>query len=212
MNLKPRRNSFLGLNDRDMMTKIRIINSFNLNDEVFFKKYYCDRDTLFNICLPSYKKSIKEKSDIKLISLYLANLKKFMTLLKNINEDNTNNTTQKENNDQKNKNLKLLKYISENIEYESFSNKRLIMRFGDLGNKFYIILNGLVSILIPARVNLQMTFLEYSQYIASLLLYKEFELAKIVMRENKLIYRLDLPDMKYIINYFYINNEEEEIK
>ena len=212
MNLKPRRNSFLGLNDRDMMTKIRIINSFNLNDEVFFKKYYCDRDTLFNICLPSYKKSIKEKSDIKLISLYLANLKKFMTLLKNINEDNTNNTTQKENNDQKNKNLKLLKYISENIEYESFSNKRLIMRFGDLGNKFYIILNGLVSILIPARVNLQMTFLEYSQYIASLLLYKEFELAKIVMRENKLIYRLDLPDMKYIINYFYKNNEEEEIK
>ena len=212
MNLKPRRNSFLGLNDRDMMTKIRIINSFNLNDEVFFKKYYCDRDTLFNICLPSYKKSIKEKSDIKLISLYLANLKKFMTLLKNINEDNTNNTTQKENNDQKNKNLKLLKYISENIEYESFSNKRLIMRFGDLGNKFYIILNGLVSILIPARVNLQMTFLEYSQYIATLLLYKEFELAKIVMRENKLIYRLDLPDMKYIINYFYKNNEEEEIK
>lgn len=212
MNLKPRRISFLGLNDREMMIKIRIINSFNLNDEVFLKKYFCDRETLFNICLPSYKKLTKEKSDIKLISLYLANLKKFMTLLKNINEDNINNSTQKDNNDQKNKNLKLLKYISENIEYESFSNKRLIMRFGDLGNRFYIILNGVVSILIPIRVNSQMTFLEYSQYIATLLLYKEFELAKIVMRENKHIYRLDLPDMKYIINYFYKNSEEEEIK
>ena len=75
MNLKYRKSSLVGLNDRDIMTRIRIINSFQLSDEAFLKKYYCDRETLFNICLPSFKKSKREKSDIKLFSLYLANLK-----------------------------------------------------------------------------------------------------------------------------------------
>ena len=208
MNLKYRKDSLIGLNDREIMTRIRIINSFQLSDEAFLKKYYCDRDTLFNICLPSFKKSKREKSDIKLISLYLANLKKFMNLIQNYNEDNTNNSSQKEKKEQKNKYLKLLKYISENIVYESFSNKRLIMRYGDSGDKFYLILYGTVSILIPVKINISMTFYEYCQYIATLLLYKEFELAKIVIRENKHIYSLEIPDIKYIIYFF--NKEEEE--
>ena len=203
-------NSLVGLNERDIMTRIRIINAFKLNEEAFLKKYFCDRDTLFNICLPSFKKLFREKADIKFISLYLSNLKKFITLLKNINEENTNNATQKQNINQKDKYLKLLKYVSEHVSYEPFSSKRLVMRYGELGSKFYIILHGVVSILIPIRVNLQMTFFEFSKYIANLLLYKEFELAKIAMRENKHVFRLDLPDMKYIINYFNKNNDEED--
>ena len=203
-------NSLVGLNERDIMTRIRIINAFKLNEEAFLKKYFCDRDTLFNICLPSFKKLFREKADIKFISLYLSNLKKFITLLKNINEENTNNSTQKQNINQKDKYLKLLKYVSEHVSYEPFSSKRLVMRYGELGSKFYIILHGVVSILIPIRVNLQMTFFEFSKYIANLLLYKEFELAKIAMRENKHVFRLDLPDMKYIINYFNKNNDEED--
>ena len=205
-----RNNSLVGLNERDIMTRIRIINAFKLNEEAFLKKYFCDRDTLFNICLPSFKKLFREKADIKFISLYLSNLKKFITLLKNINEENTNNATQKQNINQKDKYLKLLKYVSEHVSYEPFSSKRLVMRYGELGSKFYIILHGVVSILIPIRVNLQMTFFEFSKYIANLLLYKEFELAKIAMRENKHVFRLDLPDMKYIINYFNKNNDEED--
>ena len=205
-----RSNSLVGLNERDIMTRIRIINAFKLNEEAFLKKYFCDRDTLFNICLPSFKKLFREKADIKFISLYLSNLKKFITLLKNINEENTNNATQKQTINQKDKYLKLLKYVSEHVSYEPFSSKRLVMRYGELGSKFYIILHGVVSILIPIRVNLQMTFFEFSKYIANLLLYKEFELAKIAMRENKHVFRLDLPDMKYIINYFNKNNDEED--
>ena len=166
-----KRNSINGLNERDIMTRIRIINSFKLSEEAFLKKYFCDRDSLFNICLPSFKKLLREKTDIKFISLYLANLKKFIELIKNINEDNTNNTTQKQKISQKDKYLKLLKYISEHILYEYFPSKRLVLRYGELGSKYYIILHGVVSVLIPVKVNLQMTFFEYSKYIATLLLY-----------------------------------------
>jgi hypothetical protein len=143
---------------------------------------------------------LREKADIKFISLYLYNLKKFMTLLKNINEENSNNTTQKQNQNQNDKSLKLLKYVSEHISLEPFSAKRLVMRYGELGSKFYIILHGVVSILIPVKVSLQMSFYEFSKYIANLLLYKEFELAKIAIRENKHVYSVDLAEMKHVIN------------
>ena len=207
-------NSIIGLNERDIMTRLKIINSFQCNEDVFFKKYFCDRDTLFNICLPAFKKLFREKTDIKFISLYLSNLKKFITLIKSINEDSNINSNQNQNNkhnlDQKEKYLKLLKYVSENVLYEFFPSKRLVIRYGEAGNKFYIILNGLVSVLIPVKINLQLTFYEYCRYIATLLLYKEFELAKISLRENKHVYRIDLPDMKYIIRYLNNNKEENE--
>ena len=209
MNL-PKRNSKYDLNERDIMTRIRIINSFKLSEEAFLKKYYCDRDTLFNICLNSFRKLFREKTDIKFVSLYLYNLKKFLTLLKSINEENTNNTTQKYHKNQNDKSLKLLKYVSEHINYELFPAKRLVMRYGELGSKFYIILHGVVSILIPVRISLQMTFYEFSKYIANLLLYKEFELAKIAIRDNKHVYRVELPEMKYIINYFKKFTDESE--
>ena len=168
--------------------------------------------------MPSFKKLLRDKTDIKFISLYLSNLKKFTNLLKIINEDiNHNNNIKKMKND-KDKYFKLLRYVSEHIIYEKFLAKRIIMRYGDIGDKFYIILQGQVSIIIPIRVNLLMTFNEYSRYIALLILFQEFELAKIALRENKHIYNIDIPEIKFIINYINLQNindsfeKEEKIK
>ena len=157
------------LGEVNLLIRVKIINSFNLNEEVFLKKYFCDHETLFMVCLPSFKKLVREKADIKFISLYLSNLKKFITLLKSINEDNNNNTA-KQNNDEKDKYLMLLRYVSEQIIYEKYASKRLIMRYGDIGDKFYIILHGLVSIIIPIKVNAQLTFNEFCRYIERLIL------------------------------------------
>ena len=158
INKKPKNRSTTELGERNLLIRTKIINSFNLNEEVFLKKYFCDRETLFMVCLPSFKKLIREKTDIKFISLYLSNLKKFINLLKSINEDNTNNNTNKQNVNDKEKYFKLLRYVSEHILYEKYASKRLIMRYGDIGDKFYIILHGLVSIVIPIRGNMQLTF------------------------------------------------------
>jgi len=206
---KSKNRSQTKLGERNLSIRLTIINSFNLYDEAFYKKYYCDRETLFLICLPSFKKITRERNDIKFISLYLSNLKKLTQLLKNINEDNNNNNSMKQNFDEKNKYFKLLKYVAENVSYEKYSAKKLLMRFGDKGDKFYIVLHGLVSILIPIKLNMKVTFNEYSRYIALLILYQEYELAKMAMRENKHIYNIDLPDMKFIIQYLNKSNEEE---
>ena len=109
INRKPKNRSTTELGERNILIRTKIINSFNLNEEVFLKKYFCDRETLFMVCLPSFKKLVREKSDIKFISLYLSNLRKFIILLKSINEDNTNNNTNKQNVNDKEKYLKLLR-------------------------------------------------------------------------------------------------------
>jgi len=211
INKRAKNRSSTELGERNLLIRARIINSFNLNEEVFLKKYFCDRETLFMVCLPSFKKLLREKPDIKFISLYLSNLKKFITLLKSINEDNNNNNnTAKQNINEKDKYLRLLRYVSEHIIYEKYASKRLVMRYGDIGDKFYIILHGLVSIIIPIRVNMQLTFNEYSRYIARLILYQEYELAKITMRENKHIYNIDLPDIKFIIYYIHRNKDDDD--
>ena len=208
--IKSKNRSVRDLGERNLIIRVKIINSFNLSEDIFLKKYFCDRETLFIICLPSFKKYIREKADIKFISLYLSNLKKFITLLKSINEDNSNNSnTTKQNIEEKDKYIKLLKYVSEHIIYEKYASKRLIMRYGDIGDKFYIILHGLVSILTPIKINAQLTFNEYSRYIARLILYREYELAKITMKENKHIYNIDLPDIKFIIHYLNENADDD---
>ena len=208
-NKKSKNRSQTKLGERNLSIRLTIINSFNLYDEAFYKKYFCDRETLFLICLPSFKKITRERHDIKFISLYLSNLKKLTQLLKSINEDNNNNNSVIKNFDEKNKYFKLLKYVSENINYEKYSARKMIMRFGDKGDKYYIVLHGLVSVLTPIKLNMKITFYEYCRYIALLILYQEYELAKMAMRENKHIYNIDLPDIRFIIQYLNKSNEEE---
>jgi hypothetical protein len=209
---KAKNRSTTNLGEINLLIRVKIINSFNLNEEVFLKKYFCDRETLFMVCLPSFKKLVRDKPDIKFISLYLSHLKKFVTLLKSINEDNNNNNDRKQqNNDEKDKYFRLLRYVSEHVIYEKYEAKRLVMRYGDIGDKFYIILHGLVSIIIPIRISMQLTFNEFSRYIARLILFQEYELAKVTMRENKHIYNIDLPEVKFIIYYIHNSNNEEEL-
>ena len=206
-NKKPKNSISQNLGEKNLSIRASIINSSNLSEEIFFKKYFCDRETLFIICLSSFLKLDREKIDIKFISLYLSNLKKFTGLLKNSNEDNYNSSLKK-NNEENNKYLKTLKYVSEHIICEKYSAKKLLMKYGDKGDKFYLILHGTVSILIPIKVNIQLTFNEYNRYIAILIFYKEFELARMSIKDNKHIYNIDLPDIKVIIQYINKNKED----
>ena len=51
--------------DRNNRIRSKIINSFDLSDEIFIKKYYCDRESLFQVCLPYFQSQIREKTEKK---------------------------------------------------------------------------------------------------------------------------------------------------
>lgn len=180
--------------DRKMkMIQIRnnLIKEFNQNQ---FDISYNERDnsnidneTLFSICLPSFIKNVDErdKNDQILITIFLFQIKNFIKLFK----DNMVNVNEKL--DVK-KFYDSLKYISSNIMYSKFNSNRLLMRFGEEGKKFYLLLKGEVAILIPIKKIVNITINEYKRYIALLIIYKEFKLLFDVLKENSSVYDLKL--------------------
>ena len=218
--LNPRRgkrnSSIVEMTDKNILIKNRIIaDTSTLPDDQFFNKRYCDRETLFSICLQSIEKTSTEKRklDVKLVSKYLSEMGKFIALIKNENNSEKNNTDTERNNKQNY--FIMLKYVSNNLIYDYHPMNRLIMKYGDEGDKFYIILSGTVAVLIPIKIKVLLSANEYSRYIALLLLYKEYQIAKQVLKENSSVHVLDIPDFRYIAKFNSKNiffNDEENIK
>ena len=135
-----------------------------------------DTQELFKISLPSFLKSSKQKDlkDISLISLYLVQMKKFMKIF----GDNFTSI----------KDLvcfEQLKKISSTIIYEKFNKNRIVVKYGDEGKKFFLILKGEVQVLLPNKKNLIMKQNEFKRYMLLLFIYKEYELLRLVIKENK---------------------------
>ena len=192
--MKNARNSQL---DRFSYIHSKILKAFNQTDETFLKTNYCDRDTLFTICLPYFQSENRFEIEKKFISLYLFQIKKFTDLLKNPDME---------------KFIKSLNYVSENIIYEKYCKNKILMRFGDKADNFYITLSGLVSIIVPIKITMSLDVNEYNRYMALLLLYQEFEILKLVLKENKEEFNLEIPDLKFILNYLNKNPEKKKFK
>ena len=124
--------------------------------------------------------------------LYLNQIEKFITIIKNPNVEEYNKT---------------LDIVSENLNYEYFEKNGLIIKFGDISRNFYTLLSGKISILIPNKITTILNLNEYSRYIALLILYQEFEILKILLKENRLEFKLNLPEFKFIYHYYDKKND-----
>lgn len=163
----------------------RILTTFKLGEDVFLRANYCDIETLFEISLP-YLKSLppRKNNDKNFTILYLYQLKKFISLLQNV--DNFYLT---------------LNNFSENIIYKYYDKNALILRYGEVVNNLYVILSGNIYILTPRKKSTSLNLNEYSRYIALIILYQELEILKILLKENKSEFSLNLPEFKFIYNY-----------
>ena len=185
-----------------------IIDSQKLENNSFFQKNFGNRETLFYIVLPSFKKILKDEIDKKLISLYLTHMKKFVDLLKKVYASNSNSTSNNTNTTDKNVNddefYELLNNVSAYMLYHYFPANRVLMRFGDEGEKFYILLNGTVNIIVTRKKTVNISLNEYFRYIALLIIYKEQQILKQVVKENKNSNFIDIPGIDF---FFIVLNE-----
>lgn len=196
-------------NDKIESIKQNIIyNSKQLEKELFFQKNYGDRETLFYVSLPSFKKSLEQKNetDNKIISLYLNQMKKFVELLKKVSSNN--NTSGNEKNIDGEDFIELINKVSTHILYFYMPANRILMRYGDEGEKFYILLNGTVTIIVPRKKSVNISLNEYYRYIALLIIYKEQQILKQVVRENKNASYLEIPGIDY---FFVLSNDENPL-
>ena len=118
----------------------------------------------------------KSSNDIEIIQNHLKNSKS----LKNLSELYKYNS------------IEFLKKISQNIKCEMTLKNTLLIQYGDIANKFYIILRGKVAVLVPIEKKVLMTEREYQKYVENLKAIGEYELVfrfyadNIIVLENRI--------------------------
>ena len=81
----------------------------------------------------------------------------------------------------------LLTKLSLSMHVETFPKDYLLFRKNDIGDKFYIILNGSVAIIITQEIEVEMTEKEYNIHIEKLRYYKEYQLLESILSyDNKI--------------------------
>ena len=71
------------------------------------------------------------------------------------------------------------------LTYEESLGNTLLFRFGDTGDKFYIILKGSVSVMIPKEYTVLFDYVSYVKYLVYLFYIKEKELLLNVILTNR---------------------------
>ena len=139
----------------------KFINEINYLDENFFR--------LFFYCITQTNKTHLEYS---VIVKYLYELHTFIEILSKIN------CSLKE----------LLSTISNSINYEFLDKNNLLFKIGDIGDKYYIILKGQLSILATKDIKVDITEEEYLKYLLKLKHNGENELLYKTLIHNKGVY------------------------
>ena len=81
--------------------------------------------------------------------------------------------------------------ISSEIENEEKKQNEIVFRLGEKGDKFYLIFNGEVSILIKQKYSIKMSKYEYFSYLKYLKFIKEEEIYNLIITENSHIFNID---------------------
>ena len=70
----------------------------------------------------------------------------------------------------------ILTRISKNLKLESFKKNTFLMKIGELGNNFYVILKGKVGVLVPKHFEVIMTKKQYLNHLKLLQNFEEYYL------------------------------------
>ena len=184
------------LSERIKSTKeVNIKNSFRKikseeeeKEEERIKNKFLRNASPCDICIEALKNIPSERAEesIKTISFYLQMIKNFMNIFKGQTE---------------NEELEEVLYnISSKLKYEHIGKNKLICKFGDKSDKFYIILKGKVTFYVPKLNKQYFSQEEYIKFLLNLRKKDEIELIKINMETNNYMYNLGDDFDNYILN------------
>ncbi len=155
-------------------------------------------------------KYIRNENEIFILKNYLMGFEKLINVIKN--NENFN---------------EIINNLSVYLKCEKMNKNTLLMKYGDKGNKCYILLEGKVSILLPKENKIKISFLNYFKHLILLKILEEEELLKNILFENKESkYKIEpyifeelfekinhfLNKKKKHINFHILNFDEFEIK
>ena len=82
----------------------------------------------------------------------------------------------------------ILIFLAYRIRAESIEENKIVFKFGERSDNFYLTLKGYVSVLTPREVIVSATEQEYYDYLMRLRQYEEFELITMVLLQNSKVY------------------------
>ena len=170
--------------------------------------------TIIRMILTKYQ---KDENDIYVISHYLLSLKSFISSILEGQPFDFDI-------------MPLLRKIAHDLYCEEFKKNEFMMKVGDIGKTFYVILSGSISIIVPKTITVKMTKDQYIYHLKLLhqlgenyLLEKTYynnlgELPYLklehITKENKIHHKRVKSSIQKIDNKkkIYINNSKEKIK
>ena len=90
----------------------------------------------------------------------------------------------------------VLTRISKNLKLESFKKNTFLMKIGELGNNFYVILKGKVGVLVPKHFEVIMTKKQYLNHLKLLQNFEEYYLLNSTLLENLSILSVDFKEIE----------------
>jgi len=176
-------------------------------------KYLFHNQESMSIILYILSKNKRTSRDIYILNSFLKTQKQFMQIVQEEEE-----SLDKE---------EILTKITNSLKFVIMEAQTFLIKVGNKGNKFYIILHGNVSVLVPKTINLKMKYEQYCHYLQFLYFNKEnyllektinYNISKFKVNkdiytqpiENNLIFnknnKLNIPIDEYIS---YINGEKD---
>lgn len=171
-----------GLDDKHIKSLSDLIKT-NENDNIFIHNLF-NRDETFTLLKQALSKYEKNSDDIFVITKYLKLLKNFMNLLySGITEDYDINS--------------LLNNIASNMKCEEYFENTFLIKVGEIGSIFYIILSGSVYVLVPKVYNVKMSERQYLFHLKLLYNYnEEYLFEKTLLLNNSFFPQLDYDTVK----------------
>ena len=167
----------------------KIRNSVKLiSQRIIFNK---STSSKVDLCLYAmeYQPSKRNQEMINHIKSYLKSMPSFMNVL-----SKEQNTSISEN---------LIEQISIHLKHEYIPKNNLVCRFGERGEKFYIILKGKITFLVPKMMKCYLNFEEYINYLMQLRKNDEFEILNNLLAQNRIVYPIEDDNFDgYLINEY----------
>lgn len=182
--------------------------SYVYNDLEKEKQFFEQNDiieseiNIIGLIVEIFKKpiGIRNKDELYFIEHYLMTFENVMKIMQQNNLGPAGND--------------LPKKIARNMEIDIIPKDTIICKLGDNGDKFYVIFQGNVAILIPKETNAKMDINEYINYLKKLQNIGEYELAIKTIESNLHVYKnkeiiyLEADIKKYL--YLNIENNKRE--
>ena len=134
---------------------------------------YTNTDNMQMLALAYFKKTHRTYQENHVLISYLLNLSPFNQII--------SESAGKEGED-------IIRTLSYSLKYEYTKKNNLVFRYGDLCDKFYLILQGQVDMIVPNEEEVELNEFEYYDYLLKLREYKEMNLLKQVIAKNNAIF------------------------